>query len=265
MQYPVTNDTGNLYPTPPPTPGFPVATNYGDYIYYNGTDWTVGDTKIKLGGFAGQTNQGIDATALGYFAGNSNQGTNSVAIGHNCANTSQGSYAVAMGANAAYSNQGTEAVAIGSSAGNTRQGNNCIAIGAYAGVLDQPANTIMLNATGNTYLGVSGQTGCFYAAPVRDFGTANTFSPLAYDPATKEIGYSAPRCGIHQCTASTTQVITITGLTSAGVVGLTYVHPNGGGASQYFVSSTPTTNTLTVVLANVGATGETIIWIVGKL
>ena len=281
MQYPVTSDSGNLYPTPPPNPGFPVATNFGDYIYYNGADWTTGDTKITLGGFAGQTNQQNNAVALGYFAGttdqgeeavaighdaaNSGQGVESVAIGHNAAHGSTGTYTVAVGANAAYTGQNNNAVAIGSSAGNTNQGFNAVAVGAFAGVSDQASNTIILNATGGAVNGVSGQGDSLYVAPVRDYGNANTFSPMGYDPSTKEIGYASPRCGIHQCIAGTTQIITITGLTSDGIVGLTYIHPPGGGAGQYFQNYTASTNSLLVELGQVATTAESIIWIVGKL
>jgi len=216
MQYPTSDEGGNLYPTPPADP-FPVATNFGDYIFYNGTDWVVGDTKISLGGFAGQTNQGNNATALGYFAGTTNQGAGSVAIGHNAGNS------------------------------------------------DQAPNTIILNATGVAVNGVSGQTYSCYVDPIRDYGKADTFSPMGYNPITKEVGYTAPRCGIHTCVVGTSQIISIPGLTTAGIVGLTYIHPPGGGAGQYFQNSTPTTDTLTIQLGQTATTAESIIWIVGKL
>lgn len=245
MQYPVTNDGGSLYPTPPPTPGFPVAANFGDYIFYNGADWTVGDTKITVGGYAGQTNQGNNASAVGYFAGTTNQGEQGVAVGYNAANINQGVGAVALGANA----------------GNARQGGAAVAIGAFAGYTDQADNTIILNATGGTLNGIAAQTGSFYVSPVRDYGDANTFSPLGYNFLTNEIGYAAPRCGIHTCAVGTTQVITITGLTTGGIVGLTYL----GGAGQFFTSSVATANTLTVELGQTATVDEKIIWIVGKL
>lgn len=217
MQYPTTTDGGNLYPTPPATPGFPVATNFGDYTFYNGTDWVTGGTKISLGGFAGQTNQGNNATALGYFAGTTNQGEESVAIGHN------------------------------------------------AGNLNQANNTIILNATGVAVNGVSGQTGSFFVDPIRYYGYENVFAPLGYNLTTKEIGWTVSRCGVYTCVAGTTQVITIPGLGIGGIVGLTYVHPNSGGAGQWIKSSTPTADTLTVVLGQTATTNESIIWIVGRL
>jgi hypothetical protein len=71
-------------------------------------------------------------------------------------------------------------------------------------------------------------------------------------------------CGIYNVVAGTTQTISIQGLTSSSIVGLTYIHPTGGGGNQWFVSSTPSTNTLTIVLGTAGAVGETIIWSVLK-
>ena len=173
--------------------------------------------------------------------------------------------AIAIGANAGGLNQGLSAIAIGDFAGYTGQGTNSIAIGSNAGFTGQANNTIILSATGNQFNGVVGQTGSFYVAPVRNYANENTFSPIGYNSTTNEVGYAAPRCGIYTCIAGTTQVITITGLTTAGVVGLTYIHPPGGGGGQYFVSSTPTADTLTVVLAQTATTAESIIWIVGKL
>ena len=74
-------------------------------------------------------------------------------------------------------------------------------------------------------------------------------------------------CGIFPVVNSTTQVIPIAGLTSSSIVDLTYIHPNTGGASQWFSSITPSANTLTIVLGTIGAATpfqETIIWQVLK-
>jgi hypothetical protein len=71
--------------------------------------------------------------------------------------------------------------------------------------------------------------------------------------------------GIYSVVAGTTQVISIPGLTTSGVVSLTYIHPPGGGAGQWFKSSTPTANTLTVELGQTGGINETIVWAVAKL
>jgi hypothetical protein len=78
------------------------------------------------------------------------------------------------------------------------------------------------------------------------------------------VDYPLP-CGIHAVTASTTQIITITGLTTGGVVNLTYIHPGSGGQGQYFKGYTPLSGTLTVELGQIGATGESIIWSVAQL
>ena len=60
--------------------------------------------------------------------------------------------------------------------------------------------------------------------------------------------------------ASTTQVIPIAGLTTNGLVQLTYVHPNTGGAGQFFQSLTYAAGQLTITLGQVGASPEYIVW-----
>jgi hypothetical protein len=172
---------------------------------------------------------------------------------------------IKLGGYAGQTSQGNNATALGYFAGTTNQGDESVAIGHNAGNANQAQNTIILNATGAAVNGVAAQTDSCYVAPVRDYANANTFSPVGYNPTTKEVGYAAPRCGIYTCVAGTTQTITITGLTTSGVVGLTYIHPGAGGAGQFFVSSTPTANTLTVELGQTATTAESIIWIVGKL
>jgi len=172
---------------------------------------------------------------------------------------------ISLGGYAGQSSQGNNATALGYFAGTTNQGEESVAIGHNAGNNAQEPNTIILNATGLSVNGVAAQPNSFYVAPVRDYANANTFSPVGYNPTTNEVGYAAPRCGIHTCTASTTQTITITGLTTSGVVGLTLVNPDGAGAGQYIHSVTPTADTLTVELHQAAAITESIIWIVGKL
>ena len=58
----------------------PSGTNYGDYLFWNGSAWTNGDQNIKLGGNAGQINQGTYSIAIGYQAGYTNQPANSIII-----------------------------------------------------------------------------------------------------------------------------------------------------------------------------------------
>jgi hypothetical protein len=65
--------------------------------------------------------------------------------------------------------------------------------------------------------------------------------------------------------SQTTQTISIPGLTTAGIVNLTYIHPGSGGQGQYFTDYTPTVDTLTVELGQIGNTGESIIWSVASL
>lgn len=71
--------------------------------------------------------------------------------------------------------------------------------------------------------------------------------------------------GQHTCIAGTTQTITIPNLTTNGIVNLTYVHPPGGGAGQFFVNVVPTANTLTITLGQTATTAEFILWSVAKL
>jgi hypothetical protein len=59
-------------------------------------------------------------------------------------------------------------------------------------------------------------------------------------------------------------VISIPGLTTNGIVNLAYIHPNIGGAGQYFKNYTPSTNTLTVELGQAGGANEKIIWSVAQ-
>ena len=102
------------------------------------------ETKIALGGNAGDTNQGLVAVAIGGNAGRTDQGGRSVAIGYSAGNTTQGTYSVAIGNGAAATLQGGQAVAIGTEAGLTNQGNSSIAIGPNAGDTNQGSNGIAL-------------------------------------------------------------------------------------------------------------------------
>ena len=68
---------------PPPLRTAASGINYGDYQYWNGAKWDVGDSKVAIGGHAGQSTQGAYSVAIGNNAGQSNQGAYSVAIGAN--------------------------------------------------------------------------------------------------------------------------------------------------------------------------------------
>ena len=88
-------------------------TNPGDYIYWNGSQWVVGDTAVSLGAFAGQTSQGAKAVAIGANAGQTSQQSNSVAIGNSAGQIAQNNSSVAVGASAAQFNQANGSVAVG--------------------------------------------------------------------------------------------------------------------------------------------------------
>ena len=131
---------------------------YGDYVFWNGSAWAVGRTSVNIGSFAGNTNQGSSTVAIGNSAGNTNQqygavavgggagyslqGTGAAAFGPYAGNLSQGQYAVAVGISAGNYSQGASAVAIGSSAGCTGQNFNTVAIGNFAGSSTQGPHAV---------------------------------------------------------------------------------------------------------------------------
>ena len=61
-------------------------------------------------------------------------------------------------------------------------------------------------------------------------------------------------------TAGTTQVISISGMSSSGVVSVIYLHSNTGGAGQYLKSITPSTNQISTLWGSSCAVGESIVW-----
>ena len=128
---------------------------WGDYLYWNGTEWVVGSSNITLGCNAGQSNQGILSVALGNDAGRNNQGDASIAIGAQAGLTGQKSSSIAIGALAGQNNQGLvggtgaiegNAIAIGSLAGQTNQGNQSIAMGLQSGLTGQKSNAIAIGS-----------------------------------------------------------------------------------------------------------------------
>jgi hypothetical protein len=126
---------------------------YGDYIYWNTTQWVVGSEKINLGQNAGQFNQQTGSVALGLNAGTSNQGTGSIAIGFNAGFIAQGQNSIAIGLNAGQTGQAPNCIAIGQNAGQINQNTGsssvfeaCVAIGNDAGVSNQGFGSV---AVGN--------------------------------------------------------------------------------------------------------------------
>ena len=140
------------YKSSPPI--LPTGSNYGDYLYWNSSSWTVGSTQIKLGKNAGNNDQGEYAVAIGFQAGYQFQGDNAIAIGQNAGHTNQGDNAIAIGQNAGHTNQGDNAIAIGYEAGKTNQGINAVAIGIQAGQTNQGSNAVAVgNLAGTTHQG----------------------------------------------------------------------------------------------------------------
>ena len=128
------------YPGAPPIS----ASNWGDYLYWNGFAWAVGSSNITIGSYAGQTNQYTNAVALGFYAGNYNQASYAVAIGANSGQTNQGISAIAIGNSAGYISQGQNTIAIGFQSGSTAQGSGSVAIGYLAGQHTQGTNAVAI-------------------------------------------------------------------------------------------------------------------------
>ena len=162
-----TGPTGLQGPTGPTGP-VAAGTGYGDYLFWNGTSWTVGgQTGIHVGIGAGQFSQSTNAIAIGYQAAQFSQSTNAISVGYQ----------------AGYTGQQNNAIAIGYQAGQTGQGVNSIAIGYNANITG--ANNIFLNASGIP--GTFGQTGALYINPIRTTITGATGNLVVYDNATREI------------------------------------------------------------------------------
>lgn len=157
------------------------------YIYgrVQATTLRTAETRITLGGGAGETSQGNLAVAIGDSAGNASQGSAGIAIGYYSGKDSQGAGAIGIGYTAAQITQGTSAVAIGWSAGQTNQGAYSIAIGYRAGFTNQNSSSIVLNASGTA---LEAAAAGFFVNPVRP--TANG-RPVMYDTVTSELVYSS--------------------------------------------------------------------------
>jgi hypothetical protein len=65
---------------PPPLRTAQSGVNYGDYQYWDGAKWAVGDSNVAIGGHAGQSTQGAYSVAIGYNAGLVNQWPSSIVI-----------------------------------------------------------------------------------------------------------------------------------------------------------------------------------------
>ena len=97
----VKGDTGpqGLSITGPEGSFKPNGTNYGEYIFWDGTSWTLGSETIHLGrGSAQGQVQGTGAVALGWNAGYTGQGSYSIAIGTNAGLTGSSPSSITLNA-----------------------------------------------------------------------------------------------------------------------------------------------------------------------
>jgi len=159
-------------------------TEWGDYIFWNGTQWTTGKNEVNLG-----ANAALGATGP----------TDYVALGHNAMlTTTSGDGQVVIGANAAPS-AANKSVAIGFNAAMAGIGSHSIYIGSPATSTPEvnpvPNNAIFLNGTPNPMVigGVS-TLGGLYIQPVRPLpNTQPTYgSPiLVFNTTTGEFTYNS--------------------------------------------------------------------------
>ena len=147
------------------------------------------DQRIALGSNAGETGQGISATAVGYQAGQTNQGIGAVAIGNLAGVVDQGLRGIAIGSVAGNDSQGQYSIALGYGAGGLNQGEYAVAIGYQAGAVNQTANSIVING-GST--GVLAPEEGLYVSPIRNVAnTGGGGNFVFYDSTSKEITYSS--------------------------------------------------------------------------
>jgi hypothetical protein len=128
------------------------------------------------------------------------------------------------------------------------------------GTLNAPISvTEAINMNGYDLSGVNAFVATTVSTPaITDLLTING---LAYPPVPTPL----PSGTYSVTVGSTIATITIPGLTTGGIVNLTYIHPGIGGGSQYFVTYTPSTDLLTVDLNQVGGVGDIIVWSVAQL
>jgi hypothetical protein len=129
----------------------PAGINYGDFLYWNGSEWKTDSNKVHLGANAGRYNQGLYAIALGQAAGTNNQSTNAISIGYAAGNYYQGLSAIAIGLNAGLNLQGENSIAIGANSGYQSQGNNAIALGYASGADYQGQNAVAIGQNAGSY------------------------------------------------------------------------------------------------------------------
>ena len=195
-----------------------VGVGAGDYLTWDGNQWSTGTTTVSIGRGAGNVGDSL-CVSIGNNAGTT-ANSNSVAIGNGAgvtatggsvaigtgAGTPGGSLAVAIGSNAGTSG-GNFSVAVGVSAGigcgsgavcvgnSTVGGTNSVSIGDGAANTNVANNAIVISALGGT-LGSAGANTC-KIAPIRNSAltpatyTASSAGSLTYNNTTKEVCFDA--------------------------------------------------------------------------
>ena len=122
----------------------PAGVTFGEFLYWDGTQWVIGSDEVKIGSSAGENSQGQNAIAIGNGAGLASQGSTSIAIGLDAGANSQGLNAVAIGNRAGSALQGSTSIAIGRYAGEFGQSPEAVAIGNRAGSANQGFTSIAI-------------------------------------------------------------------------------------------------------------------------
>ena len=151
---------------------------------------------VAVGSQAGTFNHSYQNVAIGYKAQEYKYvggGVRSIAIGAQAAEFGQDLNSIAIGSEAGKTTQGRNSIAIGYAAGYNNQGDKCIAIGSATAFNNQPDETLIISAdTGDIFPSGSGEA---YISPIREVtgGSAPAgFSPMYYNPSTKEVIVVSP-------------------------------------------------------------------------
>jgi hypothetical protein len=144
--------TGSTGPTGPTGPtGFLSisGTSYANYVYWNGSAWTVGGPKVNIGQNAGlATSGGTGMIAIGTNAAVSGGGGNIIAIGTDAVGGGgAGGNIIAIGTEAGYISNSGSTVAIGNYSGRISQAPGGVAIGGYAAYTGQKQNALAFGSS----------------------------------------------------------------------------------------------------------------------
>lgn len=233
---------GPTGPTGPTGQGLDIlgATNYGDYLLYNGTSWVVASNTVALGQNSGEYLQGLNAVAIGSQAGRTGQGTSAIAIGTNAGITGQGEYSVAIGANT--NNNGLQrCVAIGNNATNTQPNTIVLGTSAETTVLPGPVALYGPTSPGTSFFTTapsSGSTGLTGFTQIHCLGSVYQYSFFQ----TSDFTFSAvlPNTNIITSFAIDNQVIPFgTYLCYVSIASMTV--PSGSGTQTIYINILPST------------------------